>query len=386
MTPSVVGARLREARRYVRLSQTAVAAFMGTTRQSVAAFEKGTRSPDLVQLVRAGNLFRMTLQELVADHGPARTAAAPAFRPRFNRQGTLTDADAAELAGFEEFLQSRILPEHALHFTAKGPRTIGEAIARLYSRTGIERSAPVPVLGLLARCGVEVRFTALEQLAGALVISPDLTKRPHGVLINSDQPHDRQRFSAAHELGHLVLAHDAEGRKFIDLMGRHFNPVELQADQFASELLMPVEMLRERHRELAAEPATHLVLKLSRTFSVSFQAMGTRLTTLGLLAGADTEKVKKAKPSDVAAAVGPHPRGGKRVPFNARDMRSIADTYLTSGWEMNIGQKTVRLLQESAYSHYMSRVPEGLASDSAGHVYELVARWVAETFPLIASR
>src|SRR5580658_10037661 len=98
-TTSTVGPRLRDARRYVRLSQTAVASFMGTTRQSVAAFERGTRSPDLTQLVKAANILRLTLDEMVVKKPSTRAVTPPPFRPRLNnRRGQLTDADAGELA------------------------------------------------------------------------------------------------------------------------------------------------------------------------------------------------------------------------------------------------------------------------------------------------
>jgi DNA-binding XRE family transcriptional regulator len=379
--------RLRQARRYVRLSQTAVANFIGTTRQSVAAFEKGTRSPDLKHLVKAANLLRLTLNDMVAERPVARrVGGGPAFRPRLNRPGQLTSADDEELRRFERYLQTRSRLGAAPTFTSKGPRTIADAIDQLYTLTDVSHSAPVPVFGLLAKCGVEIRFTALEQLAGALVISPDAARRPPGVLINSDQPPDRQRFSGAHELGHLVLAHDPEGDAFIDLLGRHFFPMEVQADQFASELLMPVDLIRARHRDLAKEPAPHAVLRLARAFLVSFQAMGTRLTNLGLLTPSEIDLVRKAKPGEVATAIGPTPSLGKLVRFNAKNIRGIANTYLAPGWSKKMGPDDVRLLQETAYSHYLGGISEGAASDSAGHVYETVARWVAENCPLVDGR
>jgi hypothetical protein len=44
------------------------------------------------------------------------------------------------------------------------------------------------------------------------------------------------------------------------------------------------------------------------------------------------------------------------------------------------------LLQEHAVFSYFSTTPEEKAADSAGKVYEYVARWVAEKLPTVSMR
>jgi Zn-dependent peptidase ImmA (M78 family) len=57
----------------------------------------------------------------------------------------------------------------------------------------------------------------------------------------SQHPH-RQRFTVAHEIGHLLLGHT--GKNFIlDLNSK--KPEEIEANQFAAELLMPLEMIKK---------------------------------------------------------------------------------------------------------------------------------------------
>lgn len=59
---------------------------------------------------------------------------------------------------------------------------------------------------------------------------------------NQTQHPHRQRFTVAHEIGHLLLGHT--GRNFIlDLNSK--KPEEIEANQFAAELLMPLEMLKK---------------------------------------------------------------------------------------------------------------------------------------------
>ena len=72
--------------------------------------------------------------------------------------------------------------------------------------------------------------------------------------INSAHPKTRQRFSIAHEIGHLVL-HDKK-ELFIDKVVRvNFRDAkssmaidhnEIEANQFAAELLMPRELVRQQ--------------------------------------------------------------------------------------------------------------------------------------------
>lgn len=59
---------------------------------------------------------------------------------------------------------------------------------------------------------------------------------------NQKQHPHRQRFTVAHEIGHLLLGHT--GKNFIlDLNSK--KPEEIEANQFAAELLMPLEMLKK---------------------------------------------------------------------------------------------------------------------------------------------
>lgn len=62
---------------------------------------------------------------------------------------------------------------------------------------------------------------------------------------NQTQHPHRQRFTIAHEIGHLLLGHT--GKNFIlDLNSK--KPEEIEANQFAAELLMPLEMLKNDFR------------------------------------------------------------------------------------------------------------------------------------------
>ena len=60
-----LGSRLAIARKYLRLSQGTVAAFLGTTRQTVAEWELNRNTPRVDHLIGLVNLLRHTPDELM---------------------------------------------------------------------------------------------------------------------------------------------------------------------------------------------------------------------------------------------------------------------------------------------------------------------------------
>jgi Zn-dependent peptidase ImmA (M78 family) len=111
------------------------------------------------------------------------------------------------------------------------------------------------------------------------------------ILLNSNEPPGRKRFTIAHEIGHGLLHMGANTEiDFIDTEDnfRSTEPSESgtwnaerqrewEANVFASALLMNEELLRKKYIE-SCDPTI-----LAWTFQVSPNAMIVRLTQLGLL-------------------------------------------------------------------------------------------------------
>ncbi|WP_210579205.1 ImmA/IrrE family metallo-endopeptidase [Actinomyces succiniciruminis] len=99
------------------------------------------------------------------------------------------------------------------------------------------------------------------------------------IYIDRDQPAKRKVFTCAHEIGHLVSHADEPEAVFVDKRSDEGRGTasEIYANEFAGNLLMPPDEVRELHTfgEDAASMADH--------FGVSLQAMSYRLRVLGLL-------------------------------------------------------------------------------------------------------
>jgi len=116
------------------------------------------------------------------------------------------------------------------------------------------------------------------------------------ILVNSQHHPNRQRFTIAHELGHLLLhgyrtPHADTQFRLRDARSSEGSVLEeIQANRFAAELLMPRTMILKaiqrygfQHapaNEMEEEQFDALVSKLAKDYGVSRQAMTIRLSSL----------------------------------------------------------------------------------------------------------
>lgn len=104
------------------------------------------------------------------------------------------------------------------------------------------------------------------------------------IYIDRDQPASRYRFSAAHELGHYVdrsrrfevlpRVIDRRSSKMPDFNTSE-GKREIWANEFAGELLMPQEEIRQQRENRNTSP-----IRLAKLFNVSLPAMNYRIHTL----------------------------------------------------------------------------------------------------------
>lgn len=144
----------------------------------------------------------------------------------------------------------------------KAARKFGEKIAKEASFT----KPPIDVFGLMEnKYNLKIRKLPLNEKISAIA---DLELNE--ISINSEKPYYHTRFTAAHELGHILLNH--KQRKWTEYSANidTSNPnkkIEEEANAFASGLLMP-EYLVKKFANKKMMPA-----ELAKFFQVSEQAM-----------------------------------------------------------------------------------------------------------------
>lgn len=131
--------------------------------------------------------------------------------------------------------------------------------------------------------------TAYIEACGIVVVPMDLPNKIDAVFlstgwdnpifcINTNAPGDRLRFSLCHELGHYVLGHNAVFANQYDL--------EAEANEFASEFLMPTEQIRPYLHGINLVKAQELKAR----WKVSIQSLIYKAATVGAI----TESRKKS--------------------------------------------------------------------------------------------
>jgi Zn-dependent peptidase ImmA (M78 family) len=176
-------------------------------------------------------------------------------------------------------------------------RTSSEIRAiELLKDCGYANYIPVPVDRIAASLRAVVRYQPFEadDISGLLLRQDG---QPAIIGVNSVNAPVRQRFTIAHEIGHLLL-HEGKGLILDRLVRVNFRDAvsstatdrqEREANAFAAALLMPDERIVEQLDQLTSgrlRSDTAIVQHLARTFDVSRQAMEFRLINLGLLSPA----------------------------------------------------------------------------------------------------
>ena len=163
-----------------------------------------------------------------------------------------------------------------------------EAAQAVLEEFGIKR-VPVPVERIIKSKHIVLEYAPLDEELSGMAYTQDGISI---IGINALHHPNRQRFSAAHELGHHVLheteiqeaVHVSKGLRALrrdPVSSQGSDPLEIDANTFASELLMPENFLLEEIGPDGLDMEDEVsVEKLAKKFRVSVAAMKYRLISL----------------------------------------------------------------------------------------------------------
>jgi Zn-dependent peptidase ImmA (M78 family) len=172
------------------------------------------------------------------------------------------------------------------------PWLTGERAARAIRHELGLGFAPVDIWDVLRRRGVSVALHdfGAEGGDGVYLWRGGESGGVALIVVNSAKRPSRQRFTAAHELGHHEL-HRFEGADVViadeEVGESDGDEREVAANAFAAYLLAPVEDLREWFKLLNGVPSPAKLVELMRRYGLSYQAVAYRLRNSGLI----TQKV-----------------------------------------------------------------------------------------------
>jgi Zn-dependent peptidase ImmA (M78 family)/DNA-binding XRE family transcriptional regulator len=270
----------RRLRKSIGLSQSAVAAKAGISRLSYVNIESGKSIPKSDTLLAISQALEVGIFDLIR---PSPTFQSLRFRSRVVPNARQRALKEQELVALAEWLKSYAELESLLGdsrqyaFSESSPSNLVEAAGYARKQLGILDDSPIGNLqALISDAGIKLYFldAKIPGFSGASIgqedSGPCIAVNRHGMSV------ERQIFTAAHELGHLLLHRSSYSVK------QSNEPIvdakqEQEADVFASHLLIPADSFLKRWDEELGLHWIDRVLSLKRYFRVSYQVILFRL-------------------------------------------------------------------------------------------------------------
>jgi Zn-dependent peptidase ImmA (M78 family)/transcriptional regulator with XRE-family HTH domain len=268
----IYGERVRQVREMHRLTQAALAAQIpGLPQWRLSRIETGLADAENEVVAMLAAISGVTTDFLGRPPSPTLVAHTPHLRAR-SRLTQGAKAVAIQWARLVdeayEHMASRVsrIPVRLSRLHGATPE---EAAAQARRMLGFQPHEPLPYL-VLAVERIGVRVLGLPPQVDDL----DAFCAWHGdeplIALVGGAPGDRQRFSVAHELGHLLLhAPDRVGKN-----------VEVEADRFAAELLTPRVAISAA---LPRNPTLNSLAMLKTTWGSSVKSLIRRARELGVI-------------------------------------------------------------------------------------------------------
>ncbi len=297
---TVLGERIRDARKRADLTQDDLAQAIGLERTAINKIETGSRKISALELSDVADAVGVRMSTFFEEPVPALVAHRSS--QGLDTTDSQIDKLLASLANDIEFITSLGGDELGL----EGADALSDAgTMRLSTNADSEKLAVKAreLLGISAEQPIQ-HLTETVSKVGLLTFSRNVGKdtadagtillRRGGVsLVNSHMRVGRRRLALAHEFGHYILA-DAYT---IDWRVGDYSdgtvPLESRLDRFARALLLPAPAITQQWQKVDDNSGTRsAAILLASEFRVDMATLATRLSELNL---ADSDTVSAVR-------------------------------------------------------------------------------------------
>jgi Zn-dependent peptidase ImmA (M78 family)/transcriptional regulator with XRE-family HTH domain len=314
LDPRVLGQRISEARKSRGKTQEEVAEFLGYSRPTYIAIEKGERTAKPDEIIKLASFFGRKANELVRPGEPVtdlqphlravadKMKTGEQFQARLNAAIDQLQGLAEDYLELEKLMGSPHRPNYPAEVALNlklDPTEQAEVVANQErNRLGL---GDQPVIDLRSTLewdvGLRIFYTRdlPSSIAGMYAYSAELGAC---ILINRNHPPQRCRVSMLHEYGHFLLSTDRykPGIDYLSMPGR--KPAnERFAEAFALSFLMPATSVRQKFHDIVSSTGDFQVADLCRMkhfYFVSLEAMTLRVEQLGLIPKGTWESLKQS--------------------------------------------------------------------------------------------
>jgi Zn-dependent peptidase ImmA (M78 family)/transcriptional regulator with XRE-family HTH domain len=333
--PRILGQRIAEARKARGKTQEEVADFLGCSRPTYIAIEKGDRQAKSDEIIKLATFLGRKVHDLVRPTEPI-VDLQPHLRAVAERmKGANEEALNAAIDELQRLVEDyreleRIMnaplrsdyPEEISLGSRVDPAQFAEGIAvQERHRLGL---GDQPIIHLRSTLewdvGLRIFYGDLpSSIAGMYAYTADVGCC---ILVNRKHPPERRRVSMLHEYGHLLVDRYRPGIDYLTMPGR--KPAnERFAEAFALCFLMPATSVRQRFHHIVNTTGDFQVSdlrRLSHYYFASVEAMALRLEQLGLISKGSWQFLKESKfaPKQAGELLGLMPQPVNDQPFPER--------------------------------------------------------------------
>lgn len=287
MKTALIAKNARRIRRERGMTQVEVAGRAEISVPTYSNIESGKGSPRMDTVYKVAQAMEVRVEELLS---PVRELSSVRFRAlkKLRRRDHILAKVSKWLDDFNYLL---IEQGQKAHYTLSDvskdlrssvskskPVKAAESVRILM---GLDDKEPIhDITGLLAVNGIKVLpYNLASEGFFGMSVSPADGGPAIVVNVWDRIPVERWIFSAAHELGHLVMHLDAYKVDIVEEDSKQ----EKEADEFASHFLMPQRGFDQEWQETYGLNTWDRILKVKRIFHVSYKAVIYRLIDQGIL-------------------------------------------------------------------------------------------------------
>jgi Zn-dependent peptidase ImmA (M78 family)/DNA-binding XRE family transcriptional regulator len=297
---SLFSSKLKKYREQLKTSLDEVSEVTGISSQSLAALESAKRRPTGDEVLILADYYQCDYQFFISNEKLAPFEQTETLYRRHGDEFSKEDRWAIQeflfLCECEEFLLSLIpiRDNKPFKFIKNGNYFIGhgeKAAARLRVHLGYSSiQVGSDIYDDFRRLGFHIfrRQLGNSNISGLYIKHPTAGKC---ILVNYSEDVYRQRFTAAHESAHAIL--DEEEDFIVSFAWDKKNLVEVRANTFASQYLMPPDFLRNIPD--SSSWTTDKAIDWANRLKVSTEALAIALRNASLISQTIETQIKSVK-------------------------------------------------------------------------------------------
>ncbi|MDG6998841.1 MAG: ImmA/IrrE family metallo-endopeptidase [Nitrososphaerota archaeon] len=317
ISPELIGERIKSARLNSGIKQEDLAELVGLSRPAISLIEAGKRSIDSMELVSLAQALHKPISFFLESSVIDKEEQPLEVLFRAEEVNEVDKAVIEDFAGLCRDYSSlemivgisnkSLLPSWTSSISTKGHAIDdGNKVALSVRKQLSLGTAPIADIGaVMELLGIKVVY---RDIHGSKVWGFSVTSKTFGsaVFVNTACTRARQRFTLAHELGHLIMDHHHRATIFSESRtpagtfdGDRAALVETRANTFAAALLMPDKGIEEGLSQFSdpnkskVEITPHMLSYLAKYFGVSYESLLWRMVNLKFISKQEREQFAK---------------------------------------------------------------------------------------------